>query len=290
MAGSGQGAGASILKRYSITADQALLALVAMNLLVTTGDVVIAHAFNDFALSTQYLPFAVGGLAGLAVAFAVPGVAVGWRRALAGVGLWMCIGLGLLGFVLHVEAQVVWRGLLSLKAFVYAAPLVAPLAYAGTSLIGLVVLSRRDAFVGWDKRRLLCLLVAAGSAGNAVLAALDHARNAFISPVEWLPIPVSLFAASAFAWAAFRDSDGRIERGTLWAVVAVQIAVGLLGWGYHVIANLSAPTGGLLHRIIYGPPLFSPLLMANVATFGAVLLVLRFRHEAAPVTSTEDAG
>jgi hypothetical protein len=288
MGGSETGRGVTaLIGRLSVSAEQVLIALVAINLLATTGDVAIAHAFNEFALDTQYLPFIIGGFAGIAALIAIPGKRGGKRRTVFVTGMWSCVALGLLGFWWHLESQLVWRGAMSLKTYVYTAPLAAPMAYAGIATIGLVAASKAEMILGWTKRQWVYFLVAGGSLGNASLCVLDHARNGFINPTEWIPIPVTLFTAVLFFGAAVRPVISRVERAALWIAVGVQILVGGLGWGLHVYFNLTAETGNLLHRVVYGPPIFSPLLLADVAAFGAVMLLFPFISERDTSSETE---
>jgi hypothetical protein len=288
MGGSETGGGVTaLIGRLSVSAEQVLIALVAFNLLATTGDVAIAHAFNEFALDTQYLPFIIGGFAGIAALVAIPGERGGKRRTVFVAGMWLCVALGVLGFWWHLESQLVWRGVMSLKTYVYTAPLAAPMAYAGIATIGLVAASQSEMILGWTKRQWVYFLVAGGSLGNASLSVLDHARNGFINPAEWIPIPVTLFTAVLFFGAAVRPVINRVERVALWIAVGVQILIGVLGWGLHVYFSLTAETGNLLHRVVYGPPIFSPLLLADVAAFGAVMLLFPFISERDVSSETE---
>ncbi len=268
-----------LIRRIPVTANQVFLALVLFNLFAMTGDVAIAHAFNEFAIDTQYMPFVVGGFAALSTVIVIPRERSTWRRGLFMLGMWLTVFLGVIGFWWHLESQVIWRGWFSLKTYVYTAPLMAPLAYTGVAFIGLVVIKRSGHMFGVEARRWLYALIAGGSFGNASLSILDHARNGFIHPMEWVPIPVTIFAGVAFLWVAFRPRLTGVVQWTLWLAIVLQIIVGTIGWLLHVYGNLTAETGDVLHKIIYGPPIFSPLLLADIATFGMAALLFTFTYE-----------
>ena len=54
----------------------------------------------------------------------------------------------------------------------------------------------------------------------------------------------------------------------------MQVLVGLLGFGLHLVANLAGPSGWW-ENLLYGPPIFTPLLFPNLAVPAALgLLVL----------------
>ena len=47
--------------------------------------------------------------------------------------------------------------------------------------------------------------------------------------------------------------------------MAFQILVGGLGFGLHLAADLKGPAQELTQNVIYGAPVFAPLLFANLA-------------------------
>jgi hypothetical protein len=67
------------------------------------------------------------------------------------------------------------------------------------------------------------------------------------------------------------------------AVMAAQVLVGLLGFGLHIAADLKAPAASLWDRLLYGAPLFAPLLFADLALLATLALwALARTQRAAP--------
>ena len=66
--------------------------------------------------------------------------------------------------------------------------------------------------------------------------------------------------------------DNRPLLGLALAVMAAQVGVALLGFYLHVMADLHSAAGPLWDRILYGAPLFAPLLFADLAMLAALAL------------------
>jgi hypothetical protein len=49
-----------------------------------------------------------------------------------------------------------------------------------------------------------------------------------------------------------------------------QIGVGLLGLGYHTLANLAGPSASWVDNFLYGAPAFAPLLFVNLALLALI--------------------
>ena len=50
----------------------------------------------------------------------------------------------------------------------------------------------------------------------------------------------------------------------------MQVAVGLGGFGLHVMADFNSQPGGWWESVVHGAPPFAPLLFCNLAVLGAV--------------------
>ncbi len=65
----------------------------------------------------------------------------------------------------------------------------------------------------------------------------------------------------------------RVQPGFLragYALLAAEALTGLLGFGFHLRPVLTVTEPGLAERIIYGAPLFAPLLFTNLALLAAL--------------------
>ena len=239
------------------------------NLAFLAMDIFLAHTVNRFRAWPEWIPIGFSGVA-------APALAVGlwwanrrggdWRPARGGavVGV-LAIVVGIAGLLFHLESQFFQN--MSLKSLVYTAPLAAPLAYAG---LGLVLLLNRmvpPESLEWD--RWLALLAGAGFAGNFALALLDHAQNGFYYVSEWLPVAASAYAVVFLGMVVWHPQDRTLLRVTL-GVLAAQIAIGLLGFGFHLVGDLTRPSGGLRDNFLFGAPVFAPLLLPNLAVLAGI--------------------
>jgi hypothetical protein len=240
-------------------------------------DIAIAHAINDFAHRAEWVPvaFSVAASAVLVLAMLLGGLrptppgaeaegSLGSRQRLARwLGLavgWGSVAVGIAGLLLHLESRFFRDA--TLKNLVYSAPFVAPLSYAGVGLLILLDRMVDSRSVAWA--RWLVLLSLGGFVGNFVLSLADHAQNGFFRPEEWVGV-VAAAAAVGFLAAVLIVPDDRPLIGLATWVVVAQVGVGLLGFFFHVRANLGLPATNLGDRFLHGAPAFAPLLFADLA-------------------------
>lgn len=272
---------------------------VLSNLAFLTLDVYVAHAVNDFHDPLEWVPvvFAAAGSAVLIAAFVRRAaaarrgpVALRLPRRLGFLVAWGAILVGIGGLFLHLEGR--FFAELTLESLVYSAPFVAPLAFAGLGLLLLV--NRMVDFESAEWGRWVVFLALGGSVGNFALSLADHAQNGFFFAREWISVVASAFAVSFLALAVF----GRPHRRFLaWCqgVMAVQVAVGLLGFWYHLAARFrdGAAGGageGWAYDLIFGAPVFAPLLFPNLALLAALgLWDLAAKSEAERTTAARAA-
>lgn len=102
----------------------------------------------------------------------------------------------------------------------------------------------------------------------------SHYKNNFRYRVQWTPVIVTpmLMAAGAGALGSVR-----VAHTVLPAVSALAIIDGTVGFGFHLRGTLrrAGGTKKLLYNIIYGPPLFAPLLFAASGSLGILASLLR---------------
>ena len=253
---------------------------IVANLCFLALDVYIAHSSNGFAHWAEWIPvtFSIAGPTMLvavwigskivrspagsgwtptAHAFGRQiGLAVGWGSVLVGVS----------GMLFHLNSQFFAEQ--TLKNLVYAAPFAAPLAYSGLGLLLLLDRMVESESVEWA--RWVLVLSLGGFAGNFVLSLADHAQNGFFDPREWIPVIASAFAVGFLLVAASLCYNNRtFLRLCLW-LMALQAAVGTLGAYYHSGATLAGPMDTLWENVLYGPPVFAPLLFPNLAALAAI--------------------
>ena len=234
------------------------------NLAFLAVDVYMAHSANEFAVELEWVPVVFSAVAPLLLIPAV--VRRTWSR---GLGWWtgLVVGagsvlIGVAGMLLHLESTFFVHR--TLESLVYAAPFVAPLSYAG---IGLLLILNRIEHADWG--RWVVFLAFAGFVGNFGLSLLDHAQNGFFDPAEWIPVVAAGFGAAFLGVSAAADRDRTILEWTL-GVMGIQVVVGLLGFGLHLAASLGDTGPTLWYKLIYGAPIFAPLLFPNLALLAAI--------------------
>jgi hypothetical protein len=260
-------------------------------------DVAVAHAVNAFAYPVEWLPVIFSPLAAGTLMMAAilagqirpplpprasdPGRAVGARQRIAW-ALGLAVGgagvaIGLAGLIYHLESSFFQQQ--TLRNLVYAAPFAAPLSYAGLGL--LAILNRTVPAHSTEWARWVVFLALGGFLGNFVLSLADHAQNGFFDGREWIAVAAAAFAVGGLL-AAVIDYRNRPFLWLCQGLMLIEIAVGLLGWLYHVGAILRSPMSGVWDKVLYSAPLFAPLLFADLAVLGILGLWALLRRETTP--------
>lgn len=264
-----------------------LFALV--NLAGLAPDIFLAHSVNLFHAPLEYLPLGFSVVAPLVLVVALWGLGAGrlglWRVLGFAVG-WVSVGIGIAGLVVHLESQ--FFQLWTLASLVYAAPFAAPLAYTGIGL--LLILNRMEpepssAWAQW----VICLALG-GFVGNFVFSVTDHAQNGFFHWSEWIPVVSSALAVGFLAVPLL----ARVDRAYLRLcalVMALQGAVGVAGFILHARSDLVGTGPPWLERIIYGAPIFAPMLFPDLVLLALIGLYAFARMlPASPEAGTRVSG
>ena len=235
---------------------------IVANLAFLAMDVFIAHAANEFAHRSEWLPCVFAALGALLLAltlFSKNPQAAHLARLAVG---WVAIVIGIAGMLLHLHSRFFVE--LTLHSLVYTAPFVAPLAFSGIGLLLLLTASIASEHVAWGQ--WVVFLSTCGWGGNFLLSVLDHAQNGFFNVLEWLPVGASAFAIGALLMVVIKPRQNYIY-GII--VLGVNALLGLAGFVLHLLAVLqqSAP---LAEKFLYGAPLFAPLLFVDLALLAAL--------------------
>ena len=123
--------------------------------------------------------------------------------------------------------------------------------------------------------------VAVVTAVSALLSGFEayysHYKNNFRYKAQWSPIVI----APLLAGAAFGSMKSRRLANTALPVISiVACADAAVGFYYHARGVLRRPGGRkhLLYNIMYGPPIFAPLLFGAAGMLGILASLLRRRH------------
>ena len=236
---------------------------VAANLAILAADIYIAHSVNHFRNAAEYIPlyFSIG--AAFVMAFVIALRWLGsfdapWRDVGFLIG-WIAVLVGMAGVLYHLESRFFLDH--TLKSLTYAAPFAAPLAYAGLGF--LLLMNRMVAPRSVEWARWVLFLAMGGFFGNFVLSLTDHASNGFFLRTEWIPVISSAFA-TGFLIVPLVVAVTRRFLDLCLAVMFVQAFVGVLGFWFHLQANLVEPGHTLYEKLVNGAPPMAPLLFPNL--------------------------
>lgn len=259
---------------------------VTVNLAILAVDIVIAHSVNHFGKPAEYIPLYVSIAAPVVLVVLIAlrwmgGYDSPWRDMGYLVG-WLSILVGLAGVLYHLESRFFLDR--TLKSLTYAAPFAAPLAYTGLGFLLLV--NRMVAARSAEWARWIILLALGGFFGNFVLSLTDHASNGFFARTEWIPVISSAFATGFLIVPLIMQVTRRFLDLCL-VVMIVQGLVGVLGFWFHLQANLVEPGHTLWEKLVNGAPPLAPLLFPNLVGLALIGLWALTPHleETGPGTS-----
>lgn len=274
--------------------------------LVSGLEVAYEHYRGSYSRRVMYTPVILSAL------LASAGVAAAFSRSAARTFLRVTSAVTLVdagvGFYFHVRGihrkPGGWR--LPMTNMIMGPPIFAPLLFGTAAYLGLIAsyLQREDARAE-DSRQLDTFLarllppregrdliseeqdiregrfqkqVAVVTAVSALLSGFEayysHYKNNFRYWVQWTPVVLAPLLAAA-ALASIRSR--RMARTALPLLSAVAGADAGIGFYYHARGVLRRPGGTkhLIYNILYGPPIFAPLLFGAAAMMGLLASLLR---------------
>ena len=292
--------------------QRSLALLTAATSVVSGLEVAYEHYRGSYSRRVMFTPVILSGVlavAGLAAFFSRRAA----RTVLRAASFITLVDAGV-GFYFHIRGigrkPGGWR--LPMTNMIMGPPIFAPLLFGTSAYLGLVAsyLQREDARVpilardpnatdSWlahllpsrASRNLLSAeqdmregkfqrQVAVVAGVSALLSGFEayysHYKNNFRYKVQWSPVVIApMLAAAAFASVKSRKM-ATTALPTLSAVAGADAAVGFY---YHARGVLRRPGGSkhLLYNIMYGPPIFAPLLFGAAGMLGALASMLRRR-------------
>lgn len=290
--------------------QRSLALLTAATSVISGLEVAYEHYRGSYSRRVMYTPVILSGL------LAAAGVAAFLSRRAARTVLRLASVVTLVdagvGFYFHVRGlhrkPGGWR--LPMTNMIMGPPIFAPLLFGTSAYLGLIAsyLQREDGEGGGVRenedtflarllpssasRELLSTeqdmregrfqqQVAIVTGVSALLSGFEayysHYKNNFKYKVQWTPVVLApLLAGTAFASVKSR----RLARTALPAMSALASADAAVGFYYHARGVLRRPGGRkhLLYNIMYGPPIFAPLLFGAAGMLGGLASLLRRRR------------
>jgi hypothetical protein len=238
------------------------------NLAGLVPDIFLAHSTNFFRHRTEFIPLIFSMISPIPLVPAVLLLAKGklrWWKILGYIVGWCSVLIGVGGLVLHLESQ--FFQLWTLASLVYAAPFAAPLAYTGIGF--LLIMNRMVDADGMEWPLWVIFLALGGFVGNFIFSVTDHAQNGFYHPTEWIPV-VSSALAIGFMLVPLITRVSRKFLRLCALVMLFQALVGLIGFGLHLRADVYGVGPTLFDRIVYGAPIFAPMLFLDLVILAAI--------------------
>lgn len=272
--------------------------LVAGSSLVSTIEVGYEHYRGSYSNPVMYTPLTLGSALTIASTAGVfsERAATTWMRWLS----YITLVDGAVGFCFHIRGVARkpggWR--MPVTNVVMGPPLFAPLLFGTSAYLGVIAsyLQREEHYgvrsrviemsTGLRKpdfrddirtgrfQKHLCTVAAVWTVCSGMESWYSHYKDNFKYKVQWSPIlltPLMLVATLASL------KSRRAAITLLPAVSGVLIADGLIGFGYHIRGILRRPAGKKkpLYNILYGPPIFAPLLVAACGLLGMMAYLMR---------------
>jgi cytochrome bd-type quinol oxidase subunit 2 len=290
--------------------QRSLALLTAATSVVSGLEVAYEHYRGSYSRRVMYTPVILSGL------LAVAGVAGLFSRRAARTVLrlvsFVTLADAMVGFYFHVRGihrkPGGWR--LPMTNMIMGPPIFAPLLFGTSAYLGLIASylqreegtapasqSGKDAFLArllpsrsgralmsaeQDMRegkfqRQVAIVTGISALLSGFEAYYSHYKNNFRYWVQWTPIAI----APVLAGVAFGSVKSRRLAKT--ALPAVSVVAGLdaaVGFYYHGRGVLRRPGGSkrLLYNIMYGPPIFAPLLFGAAGMLGVLASLLRRRQ------------
>ena len=242
---------------------------VLLNLAGLAPDIYLAHSTNSFRHPAEYVPLIFSLATPLALLPALIFLRTLSRpkpwRVLGYIVGWTAVVVGIAGLVMHLESQFFQER--TLASLVYSAPFAAPLAYTGLGLLLIMNRMVPQETIEWPLWVLLLAL--GGFAGNFVFSLTDHAENGFFHRTEWIPVVSSAFAVG-FLLVPLVTRIGRTYLLVSAGIMAIQAVVGVLGFYFHLAANIRAPGANVFDKLVYGAPVLAPLLFPDLVALAFI--------------------
>lgn len=278
--------------------QRSLALLTAGSSFVTMLEVGYEHYLGSYSNPVMYTPVILSGV------LTAAGVAAFFSRRMAETFLrytsYVTMLDGIVGFGFHIRGVARkpggWR--MPIVNIVMGPPLFAPLLFGTAAYLGLIAsyLRREEDLGGRSKvidmatrvrrsdfreeirvgrfQKHLCAATALAAVSAGAESWYSHYKDNFSSKVQWSPILLTPLVAGAALLSLKSDTAAN----TLLPVAsALAMADGVIGTGFHIRGILRKP-GGLkkpLYNIIYGPPIFAPMLFAACGLLGMMAYMMR---------------
>ena len=288
-----------VLRYIQQGAFQRSMSLLVFSTSVVSGmEVGYEHYRGSYSNPVMYTPVILSGVLSAA------GIAGFFSRRLAKTFLrytsYITLADGIIGFGFHIRGIARkpggWR--MPIVNLVMGPPVFAPLLFGTSAYLGVIAsyLQReedlgirskviemgtklrkpdfRDDIRMGRFQKHLCVVTAIGTVASGAESWYSHYKDNFKFRVQWSPILLTPLLTGA----ALLSLKSKWAANTLLPVAsALAMLDGVVGTGFHIRGILQRP-GGVkkpLYNILYGPPIFAPMLFAACGLVGMLAYLMR---------------
>ncbi|HEX9746431.1 MAG TPA: hypothetical protein VGB30_13500 [bacterium] len=285
--------------RLPLSRDQFMLLMVSINEIFLGIDTYLAHLVSGTIRPFEWIPIIFGFTAGLVLLIACYLTLRhrDWASYLATATLSLSIIVGFMGWFFHIKRAILPNApvldIVSLYRLIWAPPIVAPLVFTMIGIIGISSAWVEDPVdSGWltmwngkrvhfpfNKTRSFFLLLSLSIIATLLSSALDHSRPGFYNPWLWLPLAAGVFGAIVPMVLGIIDDP---EKGDIITYIVAMVLLGVtgvIGLWLHTQFDLTAAGQFVVERFIRGAPFLAPLLFADMAGIGLIILLDPVEHK-----------
>lgn len=272
--------------RLPIEKNRLLMLFVGVNLLFTGIDVVLAHSINLYIPVYEWIPiiyFPLGSISCFMIA--LKSKPQKWQALIHIILMIIGVLVGIIGTAFHANAVLNPAGFLTWSWVVFGSPILAPLAFSGISLLGLYAITEEvDGQPGVlnvpglvtfkapiSRERHFLWLVGLGFGASAITSIIDHAQYGY-SFYKLIAIVYGVFATSVVLYLSVSKQWTRGDELVYFWTMISAVVIGVLGFGFHLSADLAGTGAISLERILAFAPVLAPLLYSDLGMLGLLVV------------------
>ena len=261
--------------KIPISKTRLILIYLSINYLIVFVDVLIAHALNGFFPSYEWIPIIFSPIAALSAVLLLIKPKPGWTTLLSVAINFIGVVIGILGFGFHLQGASAGN-VVSFSGLTSGNPVFAPLAFVALGSIGLLTTvddhPNSRTYNLTQKTRWLLLTTAFWFLATALVAYFDHARTEFTNLYTWIPVYIGIFSAIILLFQAYSNPEHGLSL-LLGTTMILSFTVGLLGFAFHLSADLAGRGSIIWSRVFYQAPGLAPLLFCDLGIWGALVFL-----------------
>jgi hypothetical protein len=272
--------------RLPIEKNRLLMLFVGVNLLFTGIDVVLAHSINSYIPVYEWIPiiyFPLGSISCFMIALKFRPQK--WQALIHIILMIIGVSVGIIGTAFHANAVLNPAGYLTWSWVVFGSPILAPLAFSGISLLGLYAVTEEvedhpgilnipglgTLRAPISRERHFLWLVGLGFGASAVTSIIDHAQYGY-SFYKLIAVMFGLFATSVVLYLSVAKEWTKGDELVYFWTMIFAVVIGLLGFGFHLSADLAGTGAISLERILAFAPVLAPLLFSDLGMLGLLVV------------------